>query len=76
MKYYKIHKILNQKIVKQQETNIIEDKVNHPIFLEAIEAQMNLSDEFYIQLKSGMKKDFTSYANDVKDLTTVLDILM
>ena len=34
---------------------------------------MNISDEYNIKLKSEMKKFFTSYANDAKDLTTVLD---
>ena len=72
-KYCKEHKILNHKIVKEWYKNIIEDKVNHPIVIEAIEAQMDLSDEFYIKLKSEMKKVFTSYANDVTDLTTALD---
>ena len=72
-KYCKEHKILNHKIVKEWYKNIIEDKVNHPIVIEAIEAQMDLSDEFYIKLKSEMKKVFTSYANDAKDLTIVLD---
>ena len=33
---------------------------------------MDLSDKFYIILKSKMKKVFTSYAIDVKDLKTVL----
>ena len=73
MKYCEAHKISNQKIVKQWYTDIIEDKINHPIVLEAIEAQMNVSDKFYIKLKSEMKKVFTSYANDVTDLTTALD---
>ena len=64
---------MDQTIVKQWYTDIIEDEINHPIVLEAIEAQMNLSNELYIKLTSVMKKVFTSYANDVKDLTTVLD---
>ena len=34
---------------------------------------MNVSGEFYIKLKPEMMKDFTSYTNDVTDLTTVLD---
>ena len=34
---------------------------------------MNISDEYNIKLKSEMKKVFTSYANDVTELTTVLD---
>ena len=34
---------------------------------------MDLSDDFYIKLKSEIKNLFTLYANDVKDLTTVLD---
>ena len=54
-------------------TDIIRDKIIWPIILEAIEAQINISDEFYIKLKPEMKKVFTSYANDVTDLTTVLD---
>ena len=35
-KYCKEHNILNQEIVKQWYKNIIEDKVNHPIVIEAI----------------------------------------
>ena len=54
-------------------TDIIRDKIIWPIILEAIEAQMNVSDKFYIKLKSEMKKVFTSYANNVTDLTIVLD---
>ena len=54
-------------------TDIIRDKIIWPIILEAIEAQINISDEFYIKLKPEMKTVFTSYANDVTDLTTVLD---
>ena len=34
---------------------------------------MDLSDDFYIKLKSEIKNLFTLYANDVKDLTTELD---
>ena len=64
--------MFNQKIVKQRYTDIIEDKINYPIVLEAIEAKIDESDIFYIKLKSRMKKVFTSYANDVIDLTTVL----
>ena len=35
---------------------------------------MDLSDEIYIKLKPEMKKVFTSYVNDIKDLTIVLDV--
>ena len=44
--------------------------------LEAIEAQVKLSDEFYIKLKIEMKKMFTSFTNEVKDLISVLDFSM
>ena len=47
--------------------------MNWPIVLEAIEAQINVSDDLYIKLKPEMKKVFISYANDVTDLTTVLN---
>ena len=59
--------------MKQWYTNIISDKANWPIVLEAIEAQINVSDDLYIKLKPEMKKLFISYANDVTDLITVLD---
>ena len=73
MKYCREHKISNQKIVKEWYTDIIKDKINWPIVLEAIEAQINISDEFYIKLKPEMKKIFTLYENDVTYLTIVLD---
>ena len=50
-------------------TDIISDKGNWPILLEAIEAQIALSEGLYIKLKSEMKKVFISYANDVTNLT-------
>ena len=52
---------------------LFQTKTNWPIILEAIEAQINVLDDFYIKLKPEMKKLFISYANDVTDLTTVLD---
>ena len=48
-------------------------QINYPIVLEAIE-EINISDDFYIKLKPEIKKVFTSYANNVTDLTTVLDL--
>ena len=52
IKYYcSEFKISNKKIVKQWYTDIISDKGNWPIVLEAIEVQINLSDELYIKLK-------------------------
>ena len=48
-------------------------QINQPIVLEAIE-EINISDDFYIKLKPEIKKVFTSYANNVTDLTTVLDL--
>ena len=59
--------------MKQWYTEIISDKTNCPIVLEAIEVQINESDFLNIKLKPKMKKVFISYANDVTDLTTVLD---
>ena len=59
--------------MKQWYTVIISDNVNWPIVLEAIEAQINIADGLYINLKPEMRKVFISYANDVIDLTTVLD---
>ena len=73
MKYCNEHKISNQKIVRELYTDIIKDKINWQIILEAIDAQINISDEFYIKLKPEMKIVFTSYVNDVIDLTAVLD---
>ena len=73
MKYCREYKILNQKIVKEWYTEIISDKINWPIVLEAIEEQINNSDDFDLKLKPEMKKVFISYANDVTYLTTVLD---
>ena len=72
-KYCSEFKILNKKIVKQWYTDNILDKVNWPIVLEAIEAQINELDDLYIKLKPEMKKVFISYANNVTYLTTVLD---
>ena len=59
--------------MKQWYTDILLDKVNWPIVLEAIEAQINELDDLYIKLKPEMKKVFISYANNVTYLTTVLD---
>ena len=73
MKCCREFKILNQKIVKQWYTDIILDKVNWSIVLEAIESQIIELDDLYIKLKPEMKKVFISYANDATDLTTVLD---
>ena len=73
MKYCNEHKISNKKIVRELYTDIIKDKINWQIILEAIDAQINISDEFYIKLKPEMKIAFTSYVNDVIDLTAVLD---
>ena len=72
MKYCREYKISNEKIVREWYTDIIKDKINWSIVLEAIEAQINISDAFYIT-KPEMKKFFTSYANDVTDLIIVLD---
>ena len=66
-------KIKEKNIVKKWYTDIIADKGNWPILLEAIETQIALSENLYIQLKSEMKKVFISYANDVIDLTIVLN---
>ena len=73
MKCCREFKILNKKIVKQWYIDIILDKVNWPIVLEAIEAQINVSDDLYIKLKPEMKKVFILYVNDVTDLIIVLD---
>ena len=54
-------------------TDIILDKGDWPILLEAIEAQIDLSEGLYIKLNQEMKKVLISYVNDVTDLTTVLD---
>ena len=73
MKYCREHKISNKTIVKEWYTDIIKDKINWPIVLEAVDAQINISDELYIKLKPEMKKIFISYANDVTYLTIVLN---
>ena len=73
MKYCREYKISNEKIVREWYTDIIKDKINWQIIFEAIDAQINISDEFYIKLKPEMKIVFTSYVNDVIDLTAVLD---
>ena len=38
MKYCKERKVLNQNIIKQWYTDIVEDEINQPIVLEGIEA--------------------------------------
>ena len=55
-------------------TDIISDKGNWPILLEAIEEQIALSDGLYIKLKQEMKNDFISYTNGKQDLTSVQDV--
>ena len=62
-KYCSQFKIKDLKIVKKWYTEIISDKGNWPIVLEAVEAQIALSEELYIALKPEMKKVFISYAN-------------
>ena len=59
--------------MKQWYTDIILDKVNWSIVLEAIESQIIELDDLYIKLKPEMKKVFISYADDATDLKTVLD---
>ena len=44
--------------MKQWYTDIILDKVNWAIVLDAIEEQINVSDDLYIKLKPEMKKEF------------------
>ena len=66
-------KINNKKIVRKQYTNIVSDKVNWSILLEAIEKQISLSDGLYIKLKQEMKNNFISYANGKKHLTSLRD---
>ena len=59
--------------MNKRDTDIISDKGYWPILLDAIETQIAFSENLYIKLKPKMKKVFISYANDVTDLTTVLD---
>ena len=54
-------------------TNIVSDKGNWPILLDAIEQQIALSDSLHIKLKEEMKNDFISYANGKKDLKLLKD---
>ena len=54
-------------------TNIVSDKGNWPILLDAIEQQIDLSDSLHIKLKEEMKNDFISYANGKKDLKLLKD---
>ena len=66
-------KIKDKKIVGKWYTDIVSDKSNWPILLEAIEEQIALSEGLYIKLKQEMKNNFISYANGKTDLTSVPD---
>ena len=72
-KYGFENNISNTNIVKEWYTKIVNDIANHPIILEAIEDQIEVSDEMYIELKIKIKEIFITFSNEVKDLIFVLD---
>ena len=47
--------ISNTNIVNEWHNKIVNDTANHPIIIEAIEDQIEDSDEMYIELKTEMK---------------------
>ena len=65
--------ISNTNIVNEWHNKIVNDIANHPIIIEAIEDQIEDSDEMYIKLKIEMKDFFIKFANEEKDMISVLD---
>ena len=72
-KYGFENNISNTNIVKEWYTKIANDTADHPIILEAIEDQIEVSDEMYIELKIKIKECFITFSNEVKYMTSVLD---
>ena len=72
-KYGFENNISNTNIVKEWYTEIVNDTTNHPIILEAIEDQIEVSYEMYIELKIKIKEICISFSDEVKYLTYILD---
>ena len=66
--------IFNKSIVKEWYVKIVKDVDNWRIIIDAIEQQMELSDNLNIKLKETMKNELISYANDKKDLRQLKDV--
>ena len=74
-KYSFENNISKTNIVKELYYKIVNDTANHPIILEAIEDQIEVLDEKYIELKIEIKEIVIKFANKIKDLTSILDFL-
>ena len=72
-KYSFENNISNTNIVKELYDKIVNETAYHPIILEVIEEQIEVSNEMYIELKIEMKEFVITFANEVKDLTYVLN---
>ena len=74
-KYSFENNISKTNIVKELYYKIVNDTANYPIILEAIEDQIEVLDEKYIELKIEIKEIVIKFSNKIKDLISILDFL-